>query len=269
VRSLRRRAPAVRSPARRATNHWQSVSDLFALIGGPRSHYTWCLIHTALVARRLGFSEISALEIGVAGGNGLVAMEEAATAVGQQVGIDVAVHGFDTGTGLPQPADYRDAPYLIGQGDFAMDEAALRACLTIAQLHLGPVATTVPEFIQAGHPPVGFVAFDLDYYSSTRDALALVAGPAERLMPRFLMYFDDVLGYPWGHTNGPRPAIAEFNASHGTTRLVDELAGLRYMVPPSEFQARWPEAMFLAHVLDHPRYNDPEQTAFSHQLELD
>jgi hypothetical protein len=88
-------------------------------------------------------------------------------------------------------------------------------------------------------------------------------------MPRFLAYFDDILGYPWGDANGPRPAIAEFNAAHGAARLVDKLHGLRYIVPPGEFHARWTEAMFLVHVLDHPRYNEPEGTAFSHQLELE
>jgi hypothetical protein len=141
--------------------------------------------------------------------------------------------------------------------------------LRSAKLHLGPVSETIAAFVDAGHPPVAFAAFDLDYYSSTRDALRLAAAPTDRLMPRFLAYFDDILGYPWGLTNGPRPAIAEFNSEHGATRLVDELQGLRYVVPPSEFDARWTEAMFLVHVLDHPRYSDPEQTAFTHELELD
>jgi hypothetical protein len=36
------------------------------------------------------------------------------------------------------------------------------------------VKETVPSFLQGGDfPPVGFVSFDLDYYSSTADALAI------------------------------------------------------------------------------------------------
>ncbi len=264
--ALRRRRA---EPATRPESHWEAVSRLFETVTGPRPHYTWSLIHAGLVARRLNLPAISAVELGVAGGAGLVALEKTAAQVAAEVGVAIEVHGFDTGAGLPDPLDHRDAPYLIGSGDFKMDEAALRARLERAQLHLGPVSQTIPQFLSAGHPPVGFAAFDLDYYSSTRDALALAAGPVDRLMPRFLAYFDDVLGYPWGHSNGPRPAIVEFNREHSTTRVVDELLGLRFMVPPAEFQSRWPEAMFLVHVLDHPRYSDPEETAFTRQLALE
>ena len=264
--ALRRRRA---EPTARPESHWEAVSRLFQTVAGPRPQYTWSLIHAGLVARRLGVPAISAVELGVAGGSGLVAMERAAAQVAAELGVAIEVHGFDTGSGLPEPVDHRDAPYLISSGDFTMDEAALRARLDRAQLHLGPVAQTIPRFLQAGHPPVGFAAFDLDYYSSTRDALALVAGPVDRLLPRFLAYFDDVLGYPWGHLNGPRPAIVEFNQQHGETRVVDELLGLRFMVPQTEFQSRWPEAMFLVHVLDHPRYGDPEETALIRQLALE
>lgn len=264
---LRRRR--VEAPEPIGENHWESLKRLFARIGGPRPHYTWSLIHGALIAQRLGFSGVSALELGVAGGNGLVAMENAAAAVSDAVGIGIEVHGFDSGRGLPSPVDHRDAPYLIGRGDFSMDEQRLRARLRRATLHLGPVGETVSEFLDAGHAPVAFAAFDLDYYSSTCDALRLVAGPTDRLMPRFLAYFDDVLGYPWGASNGAMPAIAEFNSEHRSTRVIDELRGLRYVVPRGEFDARWTQAMFLVHVLDHPNYDDPEGTAFTHQLELD
>jgi hypothetical protein len=254
---------------RAAETHWETLGRLFERIGGPRPHYTWSLIHIALIARRLGFERVSALELGVAGGSGLLALESAAAAVADSVGVGIEVHGFDSGHGLPPPLDHRDAPYLIGRGDFGMDEERLRGRLRAAELHLGPVSETVADFVAADHAPVGFAAFDLDYYSSTRDALTLVAGPAERLMPRFLAYFDDILGYPWGSSNGPRPAIVECNHEHAGARVVDELRGLRHMVPPAEFHSRWTEAMFLVHVLDHPRYSDPEGTAFSHQLALD
>jgi hypothetical protein len=263
VRGLRRRQT---EPA--PTNHWEELSRLFDAVDGERPEYAWSVLHAALVARRLGLDAVSALELGVAGGSGLVALENVATQVAEQVGVEIEVHGFDSGQGLPAPVDHRDAPYLIAEGDFAMNVPALRARLRRAELHLGPVSETIPAFLAKDRAPVGFAAFDLDYYSSTRDALGLAAAPAGRLMPRFLAYFDDVLGYPWGRSNGPRPAIEEFNAQHSATRVVDELLGLSFMVPAGQSAARWPQAMFLVHVLDHPRYGDPEHTAFSHQLEL-
>jgi len=267
VRSLRRVAKRPVVPA--GATHWETLNRLFVEIGGQRPHYTWSLIHAALIARRQAVPEISVLELGVAGGAGLIALEHAARDVAGAVGVRIEVHGFDTASGLPAPLDHRDVPYLIGAGDFAMEEQRLRARLGEASLHIGPVAETVPAFLEAERPPVAFAAFDLDYYSSTRDALPLVLGPADRLMPRFLAYFDDILGYPWGLSNGPRPAISELNAQHGSQRLIDELRGLRYTVPESQFNARWTEAMFLVHVLDHPRYADPEGTALVRQLDLE
>ena len=59
-----------------------------------------------------------------------------------------------------------------------MDEGALRKRLTSAELVLGPVAETIPEWSNSEHPPVGFIAFDLDYYSSTVEAFQLLDNAA-------------------------------------------------------------------------------------------
>src|SRR5215212_7949970 len=58
-----------------------------------RPHYAYCLFHGAKLAKRLGHHRISVLEFGVAGGNGLVAMEEIITEVTQELGIDIEVYG--------------------------------------------------------------------------------------------------------------------------------------------------------------------------------
>ena len=232
-----------------------------------RPQYLWPLLHSAHAAQALGVPKIAALEFGVAGGNGLVALESVAERVPALFGVEVEVHGFDTGAGLPPPADHRDTPYVHQAGHFPMDEAALRARLGSAQLHLGLVRETLPAFLGADSAPVGFVALDLDYYSSTVDALALFDAPAERLLPRVMTYVDDCVGYPWGETNGPRAAIREFNAAR-THRAVDVLHGMRHLIPRSQFHARWVEALFLAHVYDHPRYAQDEGVALGARLDL-
>ena len=43
---------------------------------GLRPHYTWGLLHSAYLARSLGLPRISTIEFGVAGGNGLIALEK-------------------------------------------------------------------------------------------------------------------------------------------------------------------------------------------------
>ena len=81
---------------------------------------------------------------------------------------------------MPKPVDYRDLPHVWGEGFYVMNEDALRARLKNAKLVLGPVEETVPQTFRSGAvPPVGFVAFDLDYYSSTKAAFQIFEGASE------------------------------------------------------------------------------------------
>ena len=253
-------------------NHWAAINEEFTRLAAagraPRPNYLWCVLHAARVAANTGIGRISILEIGVAGGNGLAALEAAAADAAAAFGVDVDVYGFDTGQGLPEPKDHRDAPFLMEKGDFPMDPDALRARLQKAELVLGELSETVGPFLDRAPAPIGFIAFDVDYYSSTRDALGLFAGDASALQPRVLCYFDDVHGYPWGDSNGARLAIREFSESH-EERKIDQLHGLRHLLPRSEFEARWPEAIYLAHVFDHPRYADFEGTQITRRLDLE
>jgi hypothetical protein len=239
-------------------------------MGGPavRYHYSWCVLHAADIARTLKIDRIAAVEFGCAGGNGLVALESVAEFADRELGVGIEVHGFDTATGLPPPEDLRDAPYLMEPGQFPMDEAKLRARLRRTNLHLGLVRETIGEYRDETGAPIGFIAFDLDFYSSTIDAFALLEAPADRFLPRVLCYFDDTLGYPWGDSNGERLAIREFN-ERSKTRVIDRLEGMRYMIPPSEAIARWVEALYLLHVLDHPRAAEDEGVALVTRLDLE
>jgi hypothetical protein len=51
----------------------------------------------AHLAKALGIKRVSVIEFGVAGGNGLVALDRIAEKVEQALGIDIDVYGFDTG----------------------------------------------------------------------------------------------------------------------------------------------------------------------------
>ncbi len=222
-----------------------------------RPQYLWPLLHAAHVARALALPKITAVEFGVAGGNGLVALESAAATAAKLSGTEVEVFGFDSGVGMPAPIDDRDAPWLIEPAYFAMDEVALRARLHRAQLVLGPVAETVPEWSASAHPPIGFVAFDLDYYSATVEAFGVLEADAEGLLPRVPCYFDDVFGYGWTEFMGVHAAIDGFNASH-ERRKIGKIHGLRFELPAEDFQLPWHEKLYLAHLFDHPRYAQGE-----------
>jgi hypothetical protein len=266
-RAARRALAAARDDSQPAGPHkpdrWDPVSTsamyAWCMANGAdtRPEYLWPLIHATHVARALGIPKIASIEFGVAGGNGLLAMERAAAMASELSGTEVDVFGFDTGSGMPAPEDPRDAPFLVEPAYFAMDEAALRARLDRAELVLGPVAETVPAWAQAGHAPIGFIAFDLDYYSSTVQAFRVLEGDPQRMLPRVPCYFDDIFGYGWTEFMGARAAIDEFNDG-SERRKIAKIHGLRFELPAHEFQAPWHEKMYLFHVFDHPRYADFE-----------
>src|SRR6185437_10631366 len=157
----------------------------------PYPHYAYGLFWAAILAAALDIGRISAIEFGVAGGRGLVALERVASEISRETGVAIDVFGFDSGAGMPAPVDYRDLPHIWGPGFYRMDVDKLRGKLSSAELVLGDVRDTTAAWIGQPHAPVGFVAFDLDYYSATVAALQIFSGTASTHLPRVHCYFDD------------------------------------------------------------------------------
>src|SRR5579863_5007444 len=182
-----------------------------------RPHYAYGVFAAADLAKRLGINAISVIELGVAAGKGLLALERLAKIIGAYIGIQVNVTGFDSGQGMPAPADYRDLAHVWGQGFYKMDVPRLKAKLSPGtELILGDIEDTIPSWGPKGS--IGFVAFDLDYYSSTKKAFCLFEkdDPASRL-PRTYCYFDDLRWPEHACHNeymGELCAIKEFNQEH-------------------------------------------------------
>ncbi len=216
--------------------------------------YLFGVHRAARLAAALGHPRISCLEFGVAGGNGLVALEEIAAAVSADTGVLIEVAGFDSGAGMPAPRDYRDLPHVWEAGFYKMDLEALRRRLkTTTRLCIGDVRDTVPQLLADNVAPVGFVSFDLDFYSSTAEALRLFRAPHTALLPRVYCYFDDVVWPEFAcHSEftGELRAIEEYNGL-SATRKIAQLRMLRWMLPR---QARWQEQIYIHHAFDHPEY---------------
>jgi hypothetical protein len=225
-----------------------------------RPAYIWGVLQGVALAKVLDIERVSVMEFGVAGGAGLLALEYIAEKIEglPGVGVGVDVYGFDTGKGLPKPEDYRDCPNLWADGFYAMDKAQLEARLRRARLHLGLVGETVPAFLQTSFSPVAFISFDVDLYTSTRDALKLLEARHEALLPRIYCYFDDIVGFSFSEYNGERLAIAEFNAAHAG-RKVSPLYGLKHFVPATHANSMWVDVFYLAHIFDHPLYAQPDE----------
>ena len=143
------------------------------------------------------------------------------------------------------PFDYRDhTDWWIPQ-DYPMDIAGLKSRLMPrTSLILGPVAESVQHFLEANESPVGFVSFDLDYYSSTKAALPLLSGSKRRMLLRTPLYFDDIDFFFNHQFAGELLAIDEFNATNTDVRI-DRWRGIRKQRPFPE--AAWLDKMYVAH----------------------
>ena len=233
--------------------NWLVETSVRESQGRMRPNYTWALLHAGHLAKSLGMQRISAIEFGVAGGNGLVALEHAADLVEEKIGVKIDVYGFDTGAGLPPPLDYRDLPNLYKESAYRMDVDTLKKRLRRAELVLGLVKDTVPKFV-ASHPaPIGFVSIDVDYYTSTMDAFKVLECEQDLLMPRIHCHFDDTIGFTFSEYTGERLAIAEFNDSH-PMRKISPIFGLKYLLPEHYSRLAWPDQMYIAHAFDHDLY---------------
>ncbi len=217
-----------------------------------RPHYAYGVYSATDLAKRLGLNAIQVIEFGVAGGSGLMALERIAAAVETALGIQISVCGFDSGGGMPAPADYRDLPHVWDKGFYVMDVAKLKARLRPnTELVLGDVKTTLSSWIPKAR--IGFCAFDLDYYSSTKDAFALFERSSEAFLPRVYCYFDDIMWPEHALHNewvGELCAIREFNEEHSTSKLCP----IHMFHHTRVHGSPWNEKMYVFHDFRHPLY---------------
>lgn len=232
-----------------------SLDFRLALQALNRPEYAFGVKQAIYLASRLKHHKVSVIEFGVGAGDGLVLLEAYAAELGRRAGIEVEVYGFDTGHGLPASSDYRDLGYAWQPGAYQMDVDGLNSRLKSAKLVLGDVRDTVPEFGRSEHAPIGFISFDLDYYSSTKAALAIFAAPPVALLPRVICYFDDVTSD--GHqlhcdNTGELLAIREFNEQNVGSQTLAPIAALNADLL---FPAIWMQQLWVYHRFQHPDYN--------------
>lgn len=244
-------------------------SYLSRLAGGAveRPWYGFCLYQAALEAKLLGHSSVTAVELGVAGGNGLICLCKHRDEIEKLLDIQIAILGFDTGAGLPVTTDSRDLLYCWPAQSFRMDRDRLERRLEgRAELIIGDVQQTVSTWSSSSASPLGAVFFDLDFYTSTRDALGLLL--KANVLPRTWCYMDDISGYPenaYSDSIGVRAAIREFNLAQDRDILRDHLS------QAFVFKGSWPDAwhqqIYIYHRLSHPQY-DLCLSRTAHELQL-
>lgn len=223
--------------------------------GIDRPYYAYGLYRAAMDAKAIGVQKISAYEFGVAAGTGLIILENLSEQITKLTGVEIEVYGFDLAYGLPQASDYRDVPYIWQKGFFKMDVSALRAKIKkTTSLVIGDVNKTIPKFVKSRFAPVGFIAFDLDYYSSTRDALKLFDLAKNNMLPRVYCYFDDIVGTDeevLSEYVGELLAISEFNGKHTKMKLA-KIPGLYHK---RVIKSTWSDMIYVLHRFTDKHYN--------------
>ena len=242
--------------ARRFIKHFSLFSFEHRISIGAidRPHYAYCIFQAARLASLLDYPKISVIEFGCGGGNGLLNAEMHIHEVMKIFAVDIELYGFDMGSGLPSPCDYRDMPHYFRAGLYEMNREALERKLKRAKLIIGDVKNRCATFLREYNPaPIGCMFHDLDLYSSTSDALTFFDAGASHFLPRVFMYFDDIIGNDvWlcNEFTGERLSIAEFNQKHETKKISKNyFARITY-------PKWWSDQIYIYHDFGHPKYNE-------------
>ncbi|MCI8735463.1 MAG: CBS domain-containing protein [Lachnospiraceae bacterium] len=225
----------------------------------PYLHYARIVWAAANEAKKLGLMAISVIEFGVAGGNGLLALEFHAREIGRLFDIEIQVYGFDTGEGLPEyETDYKDQLFRFKMGAYKMNFSQLAEKLTSAKLVLGDIHATSLQFWEMCPAPIGAMMVDVDIYTSTIPVLQMLETDCKNVLPRIFMYFDDIFK---GYENiGENLAIKEFNErNQGSISISPEGTGRDYDAFSLGCTAQSAKGetieMKVCHYFRHPMYN--------------
>lgn len=238
-----------------------------------RMHYAVCVWNAAVEAVKLGVKAISVIEFGVAGGNGLLALEFHAREISKLFNIEIEVYSFDMCVGLPNyEEDYRDLTWVFHAGQFKMDYKNLEKKLDNAKLIIGDIRQTGKEFFERYSPaPIGAMMVDVDIYTSTKSIFEMLKIDYKYVQPRIYTYFDDI---KYGSENiGENLAIKEFNKENaGIIEISPEGFGIDKAISytgtklrdiPSNYQFR---LLKIIHFFEHSLYK--KYVGIEHELPL-
>ena len=215
-----------------------------------RPHYETILLETCLEAKKLGYEEVTVLELGVAGGNGIISLEKYKNKIEALYNIKINVYGFDSGEGIPQSNSEFDLPFHWKQGDFKTDKKKLQSTTT-SKIIYGDVKNSLDEFIKYQPKNIIAIFFDMDLYTSTKNFLKQIDKLQNYLCPRVYCYFDDIFNpNHWINKHvGEQLAIEEFNYENKNLKI-----GL---APDNINDFKFPLAkgqLFMLNHFNHPDY---------------
>ena len=222
----------------------------------PRPNYALGILMAAHQAKELNYKKISVIELGCWNFEGLIDIENYIDDIKKFIDIDFNVYGFELGSGhIKQEIDPRNRLYELSGGDYAFKKKENLKKLKNSELVLGDVNETVPKFLKEKHldeAPLGFIIFDLGFYTSAKNALNLLKSKSSRYLPRTIIYSDN--NYFVLENEADKLAFVEFNNEGGKTiSQIGELA--------EQLSISWKKwiflgkRMFVLSDLKHEKYN--------------
>ena len=230
-----------------------------------KPHYETVLLESCKEAKKLGINNVSVLELGVAGGNGIIALEKYKKSIEKYLNIKIDIYGFDTGEGMPASTLKEDLPFVFKPGQFKIDKEDVSKKIN-SKIFYGDIKDTIVEFIDSKPNKISCIFFDLDYYSSTKSFMNQIENLRKYLLPRVLCYFDD-LHLPEKYisdVNGVLLAINEFNSLNTKCKFgtnVDHVLDFKFPLAKS--------SIYMLHDFDHQDYNKFIGHAYGDDLSIE
>lgn len=216
-----------------------------------RPHYETILLESVLQAKKLGYENVTVLELGIAGGNGIIALEKYKKNIEKLTKVKIRIVGFDTGKGLPKIDNKFDLPFYWKEGQFKHNKEELES-QTNSKIIYGDVKDAIGKFIKINPENIVTIFFDLDLYTSTKNFLNLLPKLEKYLAPRVYCYFDEIhLPEHWiNEHNGELLAIKEFNNENHNIKIgqtSDNINDFKFPLGKNE--------LFVLHNFNHKDYD--------------
>lgn len=229
-----------------------------------KPHYETILLESCKEAKKLGIDKVSVLELGVAGGNGIIALEKYKKLIEKHLDIEINIYGFDTGEGMPATDLKEDLPFVFKQGQFKINKEIVSSKLK-SKIFYGDIKDTINDFINSKPNKISCIFFDLDYYSSTKAFMDQIVNLKSYFLPRIFCYFDDIhLPEKYiSDVNGVLLAIKEFNSSNKGFKFgtnVDHILDFKFPLAKS--------SIYMLHNFDHQDYNKFIGHSYGDDLDL-
>lgn len=205
----------------------------------PRPHYALGLLFAADQAKYFGYKKFSVIEFGCWNNDGLLDLDHWCKEISDIMNIDYEIYGFDSGSGLPISKNKYDVKYKWSNSDYSFKRGYDITKNNKINLIIGDVNKTIKNLKNylKKNSPIGFVSFDMDYYTSTYNSFKLFKIRSDFFIPRPILYFDDFV--LTSEFEGEYLAINNFNKRNKCK--ISNIGEL-----PEQLSMKWNKWIFLA-----------------------